>query len=173
MCLKPESTNPSLEKSELLPRNSKPSLNRVESQLGNQNPPSPILKCPKPSVEGMVLQNERSSAKAQENTKSELQKKSCAYRRKKLKNSTASVRRSERVKTAVFHASSRDIEPYVEDITVIDNEKDEPDAQTDKELSKPETDLGETSLEEKVDYILQRLKALEKTVESLEPKVFN
>lgn len=101
---------------------------------------------------------------------------------KKAKTSGVSVRRSERIKSAVgpSPASSRAPE-YIEDLTGSESENDEQDNQLEKELAEvepepepePAENLSEKNLNEKVDYSLQKLDALDKKIDLLISKVFN
>lgn len=168
--------NPSMEKAEPQPShgNAK-SLGAVDSQVENLHPRVSPLKHPNFSVDGVVTPHETTPAQQQLNKEYELQKKSTTLKKKKSKGHGSSVRRSERIKSAIILPSNSNhgIE-CIEKITVSDSEKDEPATQLEKvfpeleaELepeheSEPEESLDGKSLDEKVDYALQRIEALDK-----------
>ncbi|KAK7336748.1 hypothetical protein VNO77_17294 [Canavalia gladiata] len=139
------------------------------------------MKHPNFSVDGVDTRHEKSSAQEQVKHEHEHQKKSSMFfRRKKSKYHSTSVRRSERIKSTTVNLpnSNHDIE-YIEDVTVSESEKDEPDTQMEQVLaeSEPEPDLepaeivGEKSLAEKIDYALQKIEAFDKIIELLKSKV--
>ena len=184
--LKPE--NPSLERVEPQPSTGNiTSPGPVESQLENSNPIGSPLRYPNPSVDVVVTHNEKSPAQEQVNQEYVLQKKPAAYKRKKLKSLGSSVRRSERIKSAVVHTynPNRGIE-YIDDGS--ESEKDEPVTQMEQVLSElepeqePEPDLEPEPepaenlcvkrLGEKIENVLQRVEALEKFKELFKSKVF-
>lgn len=151
----------------------------LDSQVENPQPRCSPLKHLKLSVDGMETGHERTTPQEQMDQKHEHQKKS-----KKPKYRSGSVRRSERIKSAAVHppSSNGGIE-YIEDITVSESEKDEPNTQIEQVLVEPEPEpemepqpaenSSEKSLDEKVDYALQRIEALDKIIELLKSKVFN
>lgn len=114
--------------------------------------------------------SEPSPALEEEKGKSELEQKSTSRRRRKSGYYSSSVRRSQRI-TPLTVTPNQDIEPYVEDIIVSEDENDETDTQMEKVWSEPDANLDENNLKEKVDYMLQRLEALEKIIESLQAKL--
>ncbi|KAI4301260.1 hypothetical protein L6164_034554 [Bauhinia variegata] len=141
-----ENVNASLERVESMPgENREPSSKKVESFEGFSSP------------------------------QSETQQKSARIRgrsSKKFKNNSITVlRRSQRIKSTVVHTSNQDLEPDVEDLTLSDNENDEPDTQVDKVLPEPEAKPSEQGLEEKIDCLFQRLEALENLIESLQSRL--
>lgn len=135
------------------------------------------LKHPNLSVDG-AMRHEKKPALEHKH-----QKKSPTVLSRKISNySGGSVRRSERIKSALAspHKTNSGIE-YIEDITVSDSEKDEVNTHMEQVLAEvplePESEpepvggFGEKSLEEKVDWALQRIEVLDKTVELLKSKV--
>ncbi|OMP05076.1 hypothetical protein COLO4_09098 [Corchorus olitorius] len=74
------------------------------------------------------------------------------------------VRRSERLKFAVTPSQDKDVECIIEEITMSDSEEDE-----EREL--PEPTQMPNSLEEKVEYLLQRLEEQQKAIEDLKLKI--
>ncbi|KAI9080366.1 hypothetical protein K1719_037760 [Acacia pycnantha] len=115
--------------------------------------------------------SEPSPAREKEKRKSELEQNSTPRRKRKSGYfSPTTLRRSQR-KTPVLVTSNHDIETHVEDVTDGKNENDKTDTQMEKVRSEPDANLSEPCLKEKVDYILQRLEALEKITESLQAKV--
>ncbi|OMO77708.1 hypothetical protein CCACVL1_14864 [Corchorus capsularis] len=87
-----------------------------------------------------------------------------AQRKGKKLVAVGRVRRSERLKFAVTPSQDKDVECIIEEITVSDSEEDE-----EREL--PEPSQMPNSLEEKVEYLLQRLEEQQKAIEDLKLKV--
>ncbi|XP_028804268.1 uncharacterized protein LOC114759274 isoform X2 [Neltuma alba] len=108
-----------------------------------------------------------SPARQEEKGKTEPEQKSTSRRRKSGYYSPG-LRRSQR-KTPVPVTSNGDIETYVEDVIVSENENDRTDTQL--ERLEPCANQSEPSLKEKVDYILERLETLEKIIESVQAKL--
>ncbi|XP_029124545.1 uncharacterized protein LOC109817854 isoform X2 [Cajanus cajan] len=145
------------------------------------------LKRPNSFLDGVETHHEKSPAREQVNQENGHQKKSPAsFYRKKSKFHGATVRRSERIKSAVVSPPNNnyDIE-YIEDINVSENEKDEADTQMQQALVEPELEVPESeaepeqaetfgekkSLDEKVDFVVQRIEALDKIVRLLKSKI--
>lgn len=105
----------------------------------------------------------------QEKGKSEVELKDISRRKKK--SGLYPPRRSQRLSLTATH----DMGANVEDTIVCGNENDKTDTQLAKVSSEPDENSSENQggpcLEEKVDYILQRLEAFEKIIETLQARV--
>ncbi|KAG4913147.1 hypothetical protein AAZX31_19G142100 [Glycine max] len=164
----------------------------LESQLEIPLPGLTSPKHPNLLVGRAEMRHAKSPAQEQVNQDHGHQKKPPTPAKKKIKFCGASVRRSERIKSSVVnHPNTNCYIEVVEDLTVSDGEKDEADTQLEQVLlaepemefelpleheheSEPELadNLGEKkSWKEKVDCALQRIEALDKTVELLKSKV--
>ncbi|XP_061341394.1 uncharacterized protein LOC133287742 isoform X2 [Gastrolobium bilobum] len=175
--LMPENKHPYQGREEPLPSNGNiKSPGALDSQHENPHLRCSPLKYPNSSMEGLDTCHDKSPALEQVIREYEHQKKSATSLRKKSKYHGTSVRRSQRIKSTVVHppSSSCGIE-YIEDITASESEKDEPDNQIEQVLPEPEPEpaenMSEKSLDEKVDYALQRIEDLNKIVELLKSKV--
>ncbi|XP_019456245.1 PREDICTED: uncharacterized protein LOC109357020 isoform X2 [Lupinus angustifolius] len=133
--------------------------NKISSQLTHLNS----------SANGMVTLHESTSALKQVKEKKELQKKPATTTLKRYLSKVhgSSVRRSERIKSAVIPPSNFNHEiEYVKDITASENEKDAYEVE-----SEHVDNLNGKSLEEKVAYALQKIEALDKSLKLLKSKV--
>ncbi|XP_027353505.1 uncharacterized protein LOC113863920 [Abrus precatorius] len=180
-------------KSNVARNNDKPHVERAETQLssGNIKLPGALesrLEIPLPRfsspthqnflVDGVETRNDKSQAQDQVNQASERKKSAMLSKRKKSKHHGGFVRRSERIKSAFVNDpnSNHGIE-YIEDETISESEKDEPGTQMEQVLAEAELEpepadvFGEKTLDEKVDYALQRIEALDKIVALLQSKV--
>ncbi|MED6135354.1 hypothetical protein PIB30_045683 [Stylosanthes scabra] len=181
--------NPSLERVKLQPSTGTGNITSpgpVEPQLGNSNQMHSPLRCSNPPVDGVVVHNEKTPVQQQVN-QHVLQKNNIPYVKKKSKSHSSSVRRSERIKSAVVHTYEKNpgIE-YIEDLS--DSEKHEPVTQIEQVLSEPEPEPESApglqpepehaaensylkSLGEKIENVLQRIEALENFKEMFKFKV--
>ncbi|MED6106819.1 hypothetical protein PIB30_007844 [Stylosanthes scabra] len=189
--------NPSLERVKLQPSTGNitfTSPGPVDPQLGigNSNQMHSPLWCSNPPVDGVVAHNENTPVQQQVN-QHVLQKNNIPYVKKKSKSHSSSVRRSDRIKSAVVHTygKNRGIE-YIEDLS--DSEKHEPATQLEQVLSElepepepepapelqpepePEPEHAAEnsylkSLGEKLENVLQRIEALESFKEMFKFKV--
>ncbi|KAK7242991.1 hypothetical protein RIF29_37773 [Crotalaria pallida] len=133
-------------------------------------------KHPNPSNDGVATLHRLTPAQQQVKEKIQLQKKSAAMKKYKSKGRGSYLRRSERIKSPVIppHNSNSRIQ-YIEDITVIESEKDERATRLEKVLGQPQSgpaeNLNGKSMAEKVDYALQKIEALDTDLKLLESKV--
>ena len=154
-------------------------LGASNSHHDNHLPGLSPQKQPNSLVNGVKRPHERSLAGEQVNQDHGLQKKYTT--KKKSKFCGASVRRSERLKSAIVCSTKANFGVEVENITVSDSEKEEVLAgpelvleppQEHESESEPEQDESEKSLDEKVDSALHRINSLDKIVGWLKSKVF-
>ncbi|RDY00401.1 hypothetical protein CR513_16422, partial [Mucuna pruriens] len=161
----------------------------LDSQLEIPLPGLSLLKHPNFLVDGVETCHEKNPALEQLSPEHEHQEKSpIFFTRKKSKFHGASVRRSERIKSAAVSPPNNCGIEFIEDITVSRSEKDEADTQIEQVLAEPELELelplepepepglaeilGEKKcLDEKVDSALQRIEALDKIIELLKSKL--
>lgn len=152
-------------------------MERVESQPGNENPsPERLknqLKSANPSLGNVELQPKTISpslVRANARPKQQAESVKPSNPKKRMRHHPV-VRRSDRIKGAVMPAQNLDIE--IEEITLSESEKeDDFPAQREQILPEPAT-LGEKNMEEKINYILQRLEEQEKAMEALKSEVLN
>lgn len=86
---------------------------------------------------------------------------------KKVQKFPAKVRRSARLQNSVMDKDNEDIEHILEEISVSESEQE--DKPADEEL--PEPTLNKKILHEKVDYLIQLLKAQQKTMDAFNSTV--
>ncbi|OAY61673.1 uncharacterized protein LOC110617591 [Manihot esculenta] len=86
---------------------------------------------------------------------------------KKVQKFPAKVRRSARLQNSVMDKDNEDIEHILEEISVSESEQE--DEPADEEL--PEPTLNKKILHEKVDYLIQLLKAQQKTMDAFNSTV--
>ncbi|KAE9621949.1 hypothetical protein Lal_00032802 [Lupinus albus] len=156
---------PMLEKPSMEPSSGNPLVENLHNKISS-------------SANGVVTLHESTSALKQVKGKKELQKKpaSTTLKRYLSKVHGSSVRRSERIKSAVIPPSNFNHEiENVKDMTASESEKDEPVTRLENVLSEVESEhvenLNGKSLEEKVAYALQKIEALDKSLKLLKPKV--
>ncbi|XP_019456246.1 PREDICTED: uncharacterized protein LOC109357020 isoform X3 [Lupinus angustifolius] len=116
-----------------------------------------------------AVKNNNDKVPMQVKEKKELQKKPATTTLKRYLSKVhgSSVRRSERIKSAVIPPSNFNHEiEYVKDITASENEKDAYEVE-----SEHVDNLNGKSLEEKVAYALQKIEALDKSLKLLKSKV--
>ncbi|CAL0310343.1 unnamed protein product [Lupinus luteus] len=154
---------PMLEKPSVEPSIGNPPVeslhNKIPSQLTHLNS----------SANGVVTLHESNSALKQVKGKKELQKKpaSATLKRYLSKVHGSSVRRSERIKSAVIPPSNFNHEiEHIKDLTASESQKDAYEVE-----SEYIENLNGKSLEEKVAYALQKIEALDKSLKLLKFKV--
>uniref|UniRef100_A0A2N9H0R9 Uncharacterized protein n=1 Tax=Fagus sylvatica TaxID=28930 RepID=A0A2N9H0R9_FAGSY len=162
-----ERTNQSTERVILQPVEANPSLGRVESQPESLNPSVGNVELHtengSPSLVGAMTQPKQLANSAKPSNPN-----------KRIKHHTGSVRRSERIQHAITPVLNPDVQPGIEEITLSEtDEEDDPPPQREQDMPEPiePSTLGEMNLEEKIDYIVQRLETQEKTIEDLKSEV--
>ncbi|KAK7285357.1 hypothetical protein RJT34_20126 [Clitoria ternatea] len=179
-----ENTYPNQERMESQPFSGNTKLSgALDSQL---EIPLPLMH-PNFKAGGVEMCHMNSLTNEQVNQEYPPQKKCSAFFiRKKSKHGGASVRRSERIKSGVVNplTPNHGIE-YIEEVIVSESEKDEPDTQMEHVLAEaarelepepehrpePAESFRAKNLSEKIEYVFQRVEALDKIIELLKSKV--
>ncbi|KAG8653865.1 hypothetical protein MANES_05G076300v8 [Manihot esculenta] len=130
------------ESTEMEPESNNPSLEKVDVQLESKNPTTE-------KVEPQQASSSRTSL------------------REKAKKIPPKVRRSGRLRAVMASenrdAETQDIERILEEITIIESEKE--DEPADEKM--PDPTLNRKNLDEKLDYVVELLEAQQKTMDSL------
>lgn len=139
---KPKATQPSSETEEPQPEGPNPSSEQMDQQHENASPPLE-------KTNSMHMMQEKS-------TKS-------SHSKKRPKQLNSVVRRSLRIRNCNMPVQNQNIEPVIENIS--DSEMEEEMVEEEQPLLEEQTTLGEKSMEEKIDYLIQ-------LVETQNSKVF-
>ncbi|CAL2280866.1 unnamed protein product [Prunus armeniaca] len=128
----PKATQPSSETEEPQPEGPNPSSEQMDQQHENASPPLE-------KTNSMHMMQEKS-------TKS-------SYSKKRPKQLNSVVRRSLRIRNCNMPVQNPNIEPVIENIS--DSEKEEEMVEEEQPLLEEQPTLGEKSMEEKIDYLIQ------------------
>ncbi|CAL9023746.1 unnamed protein product [Prunus brigantina] len=128
----PKATQPSSETEEPQPEGPNPSSEQMDQQHGNASPPLE-------KTNSMHMMQEKS-------TKS-------SHSKKRPKQLNSVVRRSLRIRNCNIPVQNQNIEPVIENIS--DSEMEEEMVEEEQPLLEEQTTLGEKSMEEKIDYLIQ------------------
>lgn len=138
MLSKSESINPSGGEGELPPENTNPSPEGAELQPANGNTSRKVGWQPKTQANSAYVSTSR----------------------KGKQTVSVSVRRSVRLQGTVTPGHNQDIERVINEIALSESEKEEDEPPAYEDTKQPDPSVGNKSLEDKIDYLVQLLEEL-------------